>query len=360
MSHAKIPFNELMHPSLGLKVVGRTDNVIVKGITGDSRNVRPGYIYAALPGQKFDGHAFIKDAVMNGAVAVLCDVNTDSEALKLGRVPLLKSENTRLSFAKLVARFYQNSPENIVAVTGTNGKTSVVHYTRAIWQALGLKAASLGTLGVESPGRVSDGRMTTLDPANLHAELLDLEAVGVTHLAMEASSHGLDQYRLDGVPLKAAAFTNLSQDHLDYHASMDDYFGAKKRLFTDLLNDDGVCVVNNDDEYGKKLMTELKGLGKKIIGYGRDESNDIAMVDIKPTIDGQLVTLKIGDTQKEIKINMVGAFQASNMCAAIGLVMATTKATAIEIMAILPSLSAPRGRLQTIKGHKRGAGVFVD
>ncbi len=361
MSYAKTDLKELLLPLKSIQVHGVTDGIAVKGLTADSRKVRPGYIYAALPGQKFDGHAFIKDAVTNGAVAVLCSVDTDSKGLELGNVPVLKAENTRLAFAKLAAQFFGAAPENIVAITGTNGKTSVVHYTRGIWQALGLKAASLGTLGVESPGRVSDGRMTTLDPANLHAELLDLQAVGVTHLAMEASSHGLDQYRLDGVHLKSAAFTNLTQDHLDYHEDMETYFKAKKRLFTELLDKDNAAVINADDPYGAKLIKILKDAGhKNIVSYGKDSSNSIAITNIEPTNEGQNITIKIGDVQKSVTIDMVGAFQTYNLCAAIGLVMSATNVKIEDILETLPILSAPRGRLQNLKGHKKGAGVFVD
>ena len=346
----------------GITVRGVLTDRKLNGITADSRHVRQGYIYAAIPGQKFDGHAFIADAIRNGAEAVLCDSQADLSAYKDEKILFLLTENTRATFARLVARFYHDAPETIVAVTGTNGKTSVVHYVRAIWELLGVKGASLGTLGVVSPGRVQDGRMTTPDPVNLHAELADLAAVGVNHLAMEASSHGIVQHRLDGLNISAAAFTNISHDHLDYHTSMEEYYQAKAKLFTTLLQKGGTAVINMDEEEGVRLSEDIKALRPdvKIIEYGQ-YARDIHIVELKPNATGQHLVIEMAGIKQTQNIALVGAFQTYNLCAALGLVYASMPEISVEkLLNIMPKMSAPRGRLEVVSGHPKRAGVYVD
>lgn len=353
--------SDLISPELGLTVVGRLSDVRMRGISADSRDIRSGYVYAALPGQKFDGRNFIPDAVRNGAEAVLCSKDTDVSIYTLGAVPLLLADNPRMSFAKLAARFHHKAPETIVAVTGTNGKTSVVHYVQQIWSHFGIKGASLGTLGVVSPGRVLGASMTTPDPASLHAELADLAAAGVTHLAMEASSHGLDQYRLDGVEMKGAAFTNLSRDHLDYHNDMERYYAAKARLFLELLRDKATAVINADSDSGQRLMKDItKRGGLYILDYGVNGAR-IKLAALKSRPMGLDITIAVDGKPFEASLNIVGAFQAHNICAALGLVFASLPDAPVEdVMEALPGLTAPRGRLQAIEGHPKGAGLYVD
>jgi UDP-N-acetylmuramoyl-L-alanyl-D-glutamate--2,6-diaminopimelate ligase len=217
-------------------------DVQITGLTADSRQVEPGYLFAALPsatrGSGTDGREYIPDALARGAVAVLAPPGTVLD----GSTQLVMDENPRRQLALLAARFYQRQPKNVAAVTGTNGKSSVVGFTRQIWSHLGLPAASIGTLGIDADGFDAGPSLTTPDPVALHQTLADLSAAGIDHLAMEASSHGLDQYRLDGVTITAAAFTNLTRDHLDYHRTEAEYFAAKARLFEQLLPADGMTA----------------------------------------------------------------------------------------------------------------------
>ena len=219
------------------------DDVTITGLTADSRAVRPGFLFAAIPGTRLDGRDHIDAAVRAGAAAVLAPPDVTEERVTPG-ISLITADNPRRSLARMAAAFYGEKPETIAAVTGTNGKTSVATFTRQIWNALGRKAASIGTLGIVGPGLEGGGGLTTPDPVELHRQLHELSQSGFQNIALEASSHGLDQFRLDGVPVHAAAFTNLTRDHLDYHGSMKEYRRAKMRLFRDLLVPGGAMVVN--------------------------------------------------------------------------------------------------------------------
>lgn len=326
----------------------------ITGLTADSRSAGPGFLFAALPGTKTDGVRFIGDAVKKGAAAVLA-----ARGVKAPEgVALLESENPRRDFALLAAKFYGRQPQTIVAVTGTNGKTSSAHFAQQIWESLGHKAVSLGTIGVRGCGMDRDGSLTTPDPAVLHGELTRLVDAGVTHLAMEASSHGLHQFRLDGVRLRAAGFTNLSRDHLDYHAKMEDYMAAKTRLFSEVLPPGGTAVLNADvPEYG-----ELKGLcvarNLKIIAYGKNGA-DIKLLRRAPMPGGQELTIEAGSAQYNIILPLVGSFMAMNALCALGLVMACGGAAADAVDAMVGLKGAP-GRLQIVEGHPSGAAIYVD
>ncbi|TAJ24853.1 MAG: UDP-N-acetylmuramoyl-L-alanyl-D-glutamate--2,6-diaminopimelate ligase, partial [Reyranella sp.] len=227
------------------------DPVLV-GLTLDSRKVKPGYLFAALSGSRQDGAAFVADAVKRGAVAILAAPDATLPPLEPGIV-VVRDDNPRRRVALMASAFAGLQPATIAAVTGTNGKSSTVHFVRHIWQTMGINAASVGTLGIVSPGLVRDGGLTTPDPVQLHEDLAALAREGVTHLAIEASSHGIDQHRLDGLKLSAAAFTNLTHEHLDYHVSMDAYFAAKARLFETLLPSGGTAVVNADSDRADAL-----------------------------------------------------------------------------------------------------------
>ena len=252
-------------------IVGHGGDVEVTGLALDSREVRPGYLFAALQGSVTDGSRFVADAVARGAVAVLA-----SHDVTLAGVPgaddveLIRNDIPRRRLAQIAARFQGAQPAVIAAVTGTNGKTSVAWFTRQIWTRLGHRAASLGTLGITGPGMSRKGALTTPDPIALHGELAKLAASGIGHLVLEASSHGLAQYRLDGVAVGSGAFTNLSRDHLDYHGSMDDYRDAKLRLFSDLLPAGGTAVLNADSEEFEVFASVCNRRGCRVIDYGCD------------------------------------------------------------------------------------------
>ena len=239
----------------------------IAGITADSRQVRPGWLFAAMPGSKADGARFVPDAIAKGAAAILVKEGTQVAAPP--GIAVLTAAEPRQALARMAARFYPAQPDTIVAVTGTSGKTSVADFARQIFAHLGRKAASLGTIGLVKPDGSVYGGLTTPDPVTLHKTLAELAAEGVTHLAFEASSHGLDQHRLDGVRLKAAAFTNLGRDHLDYHPSMEAYLAAKLRLFTELLPPDGTAVVNADAEHAPQVIAAARERGRAILTVGR-------------------------------------------------------------------------------------------
>jgi UDP-N-acetylmuramoyl-L-alanyl-D-glutamate--2,6-diaminopimelate ligase len=264
----------------------------------------------------------------------------------------------RRRLALVAARFYGTQPETVVAVTGTNGKTSVVGFTRQLFAALGRPAAALGTLGLESPsGRIETG-LTTIDPIRLHALLAGLAEAGVSHLALEASSHGLDQHRLDGVRLVAAAFTNLSRDHLDYHASVDDYFSAKRRLFAELLPEGTTAVLNADDDRFGALRVLAAARGLSVIDYGR-AAGRIRLLELTPTGRGQALRFALDGEAHEVELGLLGAFQASNVLAALGLVLATGEAARPAIEALSRLEGAP-GRLEPVGRLPNGALILVD
>ncbi len=320
----------------------------LKGITTDSRQVEAGFLFAALPGAKVDGRDFIDAAIDKGAVAVLAQTGT-----KISRddVVLIEDENPRRRLGLIAAEFYGVQPATIAAVTGTNGKTSVVTFTEQLWRALGKKAASMGTLS---------GKLTTLDSVSLHKELAAMAARGVTHLALEASSHGLDQCRLAGVKISAAGFTNLSRDHLDYHGTLESYLAAKALLFSDALSSDGTAVLNADvPEYA---MLHDAASGKNEISYGM-AGQEIKLLHANPVGHGQDIALELGGKRYDFTLPLVGKFQTMNALCALGLVMAAdpdNQTRNEKLITALQNLEGVRGRLQPVAGHPQGAGVYVD
>ncbi len=327
----------------------------LKGLTQDSRAVKKGYLFAALPGNKYDGRDYIGDAVRNGASAVLAPKGTKWPD-GVPEAAFITDENPRRKLALMAAEFYGRQPEYIVAVTGTNGKTSTVHFIKQLWTLNDIKGASIGTLGVRGPGMVRSGSMTTPDPVSLHAELADLAAVGVTHLAMEASSHGLDQNRLDGVKVKAAAFTNLTRDHLDYHSDMDTYFAAKLRLFADILQAGGTAVLNADIPEFAALKKLCEKRGIKIISYG-EKGADIKLTSRTPAPQGQDIEIEISGKRLKFSLPLVGAFQVMNALCALALALAENSKVRYE--EFLAQLQGPPGRLQLVPGHPEGA-IYID
>jgi UDP-N-acetylmuramoyl-L-alanyl-D-glutamate--2,6-diaminopimelate ligase len=336
--------------------------VKITGLAVDSRKVEPGFLFAALPGSRADGRMFIDDAIRRGAVAVLAPPGTRLPARAGGDpglgISLIVDENPRRRLAIMAARFFQRQPETMAAVTGTNGKTSVVRFLAQIWTGMGRRAASLGTLGVAGPAVTQAGSLTTPDPVQLHRILRDLADDGVDCAAMEASSHGLDQCRLDGVRIQAAAFTNLGRDHLDYHGTIDAYRRAKLRLFGELLAEGGVAVINADSPEAETFAAAAHSRGARILTYGL-RGRDVRLSRVEPYAAGQRLVIEVAGLTVAVELPMVGDFQWSNALAALALAIGTG-ADAGRACALLGSLQGVPGRLQPVAMPSSGPGIFVD
>jgi UDP-N-acetylmuramoyl-L-alanyl-D-glutamate--2,6-diaminopimelate ligase len=326
----------------------------IAGIAADSRKVKAGFLFFAIAGAKADGAHFAKQAVAAGAVAVAAEQRPDRLPAHIVFAPV---GNTRRALALAAAKFFPRQPGTIAAVTGTSGKTSVAAFTRQIWAALGLKAASIGTIGLVSPRGEKYGSLTTPDPIELHRTLDQLAGEGVTHLALEASSHGLDQYRLDGVHIAAGAFTNLSRDHLDYHPTIEAYLAAKLRLFEELIAVKSTAVIDVDDCYAGQVVEAAKKRGLKIMTVG-EHGDDIKLVDGKIEGFAQVIAIAHGGKTYQVKLPLVGAFQVQNAAVAAGLAIATGSEPA-RVFAALDHLTGAKGRLE-LAGTKNGAPIFID
>lgn len=328
-------------------------DVAVTGLAVDSRAVKPGDVFFALAGVKTDGARFIDQAIASGAVAVVSDRVPEND----NRAAFIAVPNPRRALALAAARFYPRQPQTIAAVTGTSGKTSVAVFTRQIWQQLGLVAASIGTIGLVSPRRTVYGSLTTPDPIALHRSLDEIAGEGVTHLAFEASSHGLDQHRLDGVRVNAGAFTNLSRDHMDYHPTVEHYLAAKLRLFSDLVVDGGAAVIAADHDHSAAVIDAARIRKLRILTVGR-KGEGIKLRDAQ--IDGfaQKLTLEHDGKRFQVRLPLVGEFQIENAMVAAGLVIATGSDPA-RVFAALENLQGAPGRLELV-GERNGAPVFVD
>ena len=324
------------------------------GLTADSRAVKRGDVFVAVPGGKADGLAFAADAAAAGAIAIVGE--RAPERLSAGTT-FVAVKNARRALALAAARFYPRQPGVIAAVTGTSGKTSVAAFTRQIWAALGHAAASIGTIGVVAPTREVYGSLTTPDPIALHRTLDELAGEGVTHLAIEASSHGLDQHRLDGVRVAAAGFTNITRDHLDYHPSIEAYLAAKLRLFEALVAAGGSAVIDVDHEQADAVVAAAKTRGLKLITVGQ-KGEGIRLLATE--IGGFAQKLKVahGGKQFTLALPLVGGFQVENALVAAGLAIATGSAPAL-VFAALENLKGAKGRLDLV-GQKDGAPIFVD
>jgi UDP-N-acetylmuramoyl-L-alanyl-D-glutamate--2,6-diaminopimelate ligase len=329
--------------------------VPITGLAADSREVKPGYLFAALPGVKTDGTRFIAQALERGAAAILVPRGAKGAT---NSAAIIEDSDPRRRLALIAARFYGLQPKTAVAVTGTNGKTSVAAFVRQLWAGQGFKAASLGTVGVVTPSGTKILKHTTPDPIELHAILAALAKEGVTHLALEASSHGLQQRRVDGVTLAAGAFTNISRDHLDYHASFEDYFAQKLRLFTELLPPGAIAVVDVDSEAGLRVAAVSEARGLKLLSVGR-AGKDLRLVSAELDGFGQTLVIEHDGKQYRVRLPLVGAFQASNALVAAGLALATG-ASAATILPMLASLQGARGRLDLAGTARVGAPIFID
>ena len=341
----------------GMESTQTLDDKEIRGLASDSRKVQEGFVFAALPGTQQDGRDFIPEAVERGAVAILAQDGTSlaDDNIKL---PLITDPNPRRRLALMAARFYGKQPGTIAAITGTNGKTSVASFTRQIWELAGHKAASLGTLGLYPPQANPPAALTTPDPIDLHRCLAELAEAGFDHLALEASSHGLDQYRLDGLRVTAAAFTNLSRDHLDYHATLADYLAAKTRLFTELLQDGGTAVLNADLIEYDALRSACEARGLKIISYGIANAN-LRLVSQQATPEGQKLMIDAYGKIHQFDLSLAGDFQAQNALAALALAIAGGILLEDGLRA-LPSLKAVPGRVERVACSAQGGEVYVD
>jgi UDP-N-acetylmuramoyl-L-alanyl-D-glutamate--2,6-diaminopimelate ligase len=327
----------------------------LSGVSADSRTVKPGELFVAVSGARDDGLRFVGQALAAGAAAIMAE--------RVPQTPLppdiafVRVHDARRSLALAAAKFFSDQPQVVAAVTGTSGKTSVTAFTRQIWAALGCEAASIGTVGLVSRRREVYGSLTTPDPVALHRELDALAQEGVTHLAIEASSHGLDQHRLDGVQIGAGGFTNISRDHLDYHASMADYLAAKLRLFTDLVERRGAAVINVDHEHADTVVSCAKQRRLRLLTVGRKGAG-IRLVE--NAIDGFAQTLRAvhAGNDYRLRLPLVGDFQIENALLAAGLVIATGGEPAATFAA-LAQLKGAKGRLELV-GEKSGASIFVD
>ncbi len=330
----------------------------ITGLTADSRKVQNGFLFVALAGVKADGRSFIFDAVAKGAKYIAIIKGTEFQ--NIGNAEWIEVDDPHLFLAETAAAFYKMQPAHIVAVTGTNGKTSTVNFARMIWEILGIKAASLGTLGLVGNGLEGCDGMTTPDHVSLFSTLADISQKGFTHLAMEASSHGLQQHRLDGVKVKAAGFTNLTRDHLDYHQTMEKYFEAKLWLFTDILIEGGTAVLNSDIPEFNIISSYIKSREINIISYGFESHADIRIIDRKATTSGQDVTISINGKTYSFHLNLVGTFQLMNILCAVGLVISDKSVSIDNVMEILPNLQGVVGRLQSVPHHHKDIGVYID
>jgi UDP-N-acetylmuramoyl-L-alanyl-D-glutamate--2,6-diaminopimelate ligase len=315
----------------------------IVGLTADSREVKPGFLFAALSGSRDDGRRFIADAVAKGAAAILTDAPNATDAA----VAVIADPNPRRFLAGMAARFYAPQPKTIAAVTGTNGKTSVTVFLRQIWEKLEHRAASFGTIGIFGPGVARPGSLTTPDPVTLHRELHELARAGIDHVALEASSHGLEQYRLDGLTLSAAAFTNLTRDHLDYHRDMEAYFSAKARLFTELLPRGATAVFNIDAGETARLSMLSRGRGHRILSYGRNPAADLWLSDSLPEGVGQRIRFSGFGEKRDVLVPLLGTFQAYNALAAACLAIGCG-APPPAVLDTIGTLSGVPGRMQRI------------
>jgi UDP-N-acetylmuramoyl-L-alanyl-D-glutamate--2,6-diaminopimelate ligase len=335
----------------------QAEAAVVSGLAVDSRNVKPGDLFFALAGAKTDGARFIDAAIASGAVAVAGDHPPPG----VSRVPFVVTPNPRRALALAAAKFFFRQPQTIAAVTGTSGKTSVAAFTRQIWQRLGHESASIGTIGLVSPRRTIYGSLTTPDPIALHRQLDEIAREGVTHLAFEASSHGLDQYRLDGVRISAGGFTNLSRDHMDYHPDVAHYLAAKLRLFRNLVVAEGAAVISADHDCSQAVIDAARARKLRILTVGRNgdgAGEGIRLVGAE--IDGfaQKLVIEHRGVRYAVRLPLVGEFQIENALVSAGLAIGTGSEPK-AVLAELELLEGAKGRLERV-AERNGAPIFVD
>ncbi|PBB78836.1 UDP-N-acetylmuramoyl-L-alanyl-D-glutamate--2,6-diaminopimelate ligase [Mesorhizobium sp. WSM3879] len=327
----------------------------VTGLSSDSRQVRPGVVFFALAGSKADGSTYAADAAGRGAAAIVAAKGNTISGLS---IPVLAVDDPRLALALSAARFFGKQPRTMVAVTGTSGKTSVAAFTRQIWEQAGSAAASIGTTGVVAPGRNEYGSLTTPDPVALHELLKELAEAGVTHASMEASSHGLDQRRLDGVKLAAGGFTNLGRDHMDYHPTVEDYHRAKLRLFDTLLPKGAPAVIFADDPWSQPTVHAARAAGLNVLTVGR-HGEFLTLKRVEHERRRQRAEVEADGVLHEIDLPLAGDFQIANALVSAGLAIST--GTSVDkALAALEKLKGAPGRLDLVGTTAAGAPVYVD
>lgn len=347
--------SNLIAPIEGAKLLG--NDTEISGLTADSRQVQKGDLFVALVGTQLDGTAFIGEALAKGAAAILAPEGFSSAGLP-ANAALATAPHMRVALSRLAATFYPRQPATLAAVTGTSGKTSTVQFARAFWQAGGHKAASLGTLGLITPDIKKYGSLTTPDPVTLHKTLDEVAGQGITHLAMEASSHGIELGRLDDVKIAIAAFTSFSRDHLDYHETMEKYLAAKLRLFCELLPDDGIAVLNADIPELRDIKCACVERTHKILSFGHD-GRDLVLLAHAPAPHGQRLRFELMGRPYETDLPLIGEFQIWNAFCALLIAVASGEKPdkMVEALSALPGVP---GRLELIGRTRRGGIVFVD
>ena len=353
MASVGMKLSELFDP--GANSAPHLEGIEITGLTADSREVEQGYLFAALAGTEADGARFVPQAVARGARAILA---AHDAAVPEVEIPVLRDDNPRRLFALAAARYFGSQPETAVAVTGTNGKTSVAAFVRQIWSRLGMRAASLGTIGVVHPDGSWPLQHTTPDPVALHRILRDLSDIDVSHVCVEASSHGLAQARVDGVRLTAGAFTNISRDHLDYHDSFEDYFAQKARLFSELLEPGAGAVIFSDSPEADQVIRIARDHDLNLLTVGRS-GDALRLEGLEQSGLGQLMRISFDGAEVEVTLPLVGDFQASNALVAAGLAMATGFEPG-QVLPCLQDLEGACGRLELVGRTANGAAVFVD
>ncbi|MBO9408520.1 UDP-N-acetylmuramoyl-L-alanyl-D-glutamate--2,6-diaminopimelate ligase [Shimia sp. R9_1] len=344
---------------LGLTAIGGA-NPAITGLAVDSRDVKEGFLFAAMPGTRVHGGTFIQFALRMGASAILTDAagaKIAEQELAASDAAVVIAEDPRQALAYTAALFFGAQPGIMAAVTGTNGKTSVATFLRMIWQEMGLEAVNLGTTGVEGDF-TAPLHHTTPEPITLHRTLAAAAEAGIGFAAMEASSHGLAQCRLDGVQLKAAGFTNFTQDHLDYHETFDEYFNAKAGLFARVLPEDGTAVINVDDPRGMEMALIAGGRGQGVLTVGKGDA-DLALTAQRLDATGQDVRFTFRGKSYQTRLNLLGGFQAENVLLAAGLAVACG-AEPERVFEVLHELKGVRGRMQLAATRANGAAVYVD
>ncbi|MEE2746209.1 MAG: UDP-N-acetylmuramoyl-L-alanyl-D-glutamate--2,6-diaminopimelate ligase [Pseudomonadota bacterium] len=342
-----------------IKILGLSD-VDITGLTADSRSVKPGYLFAVFDTGGVSIGSYIGDAMGRGASSVLISFAGYKKYISYfqSSITVIISDSPRPLYAFFASCFYGKQPQTIIAVTGTNGKSSVVEFIRQMWVGSGIAGASLGTLGMVGQNIIRPTKLTTPDASDLHQYLSELVEDGVSHLALEASSHGLDQGRLAGVKVSSAAFTNFTHDHLDYHGSANQYFDAKRRLFSEILSSKGVAILNADEKVYEKLQALLLDRGVEVLSYGR-AGKELKIHDVEAKTDGQLLDITVFGTRYSILLPLIGYFQVMNVLCALG-VASVSDVNIDGVIKSLPNLSGVSGRLELVGKTLAGSSIYVD
>ncbi len=326
------------------------------GISADTRTIKNGDLFVALNGSQQNGAVYIQEAIAKGAIGILVDEHSDI------KIPegmfLVYDRHPHQALAEIAAAFYAPMPRVVTAVTGTNGKTSTAFFTMQLWQAMGYESATLGTVGVVTAKGIEEGRLTTPDPITLAQELNRLKQNNIDHIALEASSHGLDQYRLDGLNLAAGGFTYLGRDHLDYHSSIENYFHAKTQLFSRVLQPGAAAVINADCPEYDHLKSIALARQLNLLSFGKN-GHALSLKQCVPAIDGLVLTLDVLGRAYEAKVSLTGSFQSTNILCALGLVLGAG-ASPDKAVAALGALSGAPGRMECVGQTPRGGMVYTD